>query len=148
MQPHLLHFVGHGAYDETTRQGSLAFARETGGDVEADWVTTEELAILLDGPNIRFGLFNACQTGRGAGGVAHALVRSSLPAALGMQADLPDSAAIAFAGGFYRALADRWPVDAAVVEGRKFLQGVVGLDAPWWALPVLYMRAEDGRLFG
>ena len=148
VQPHLLHFVGHGAYDETTRQGSLAFARETGGDVEADWVTTEELAILLDGPNIRFGLFNACQTGRGAGGVAHALVRSSLPAALGMQADLPDSAAIAFAGGFYRALADRWPVDAAVVEGRKFLQGVVGLDAPWWALPVLYMRAEDGRLFG
>jgi len=56
-------------------------------------------------------------------------------------------AAIAFAGAFYRALADRWPVDAAVVEGRKFVQGEVGLDAPWWALPVLYMRAEDGKLF-
>ena len=76
-------------------------------------MTTEELSILLDGLNIRFGLFNACQTGRGAGGVAHALVRSSLPAALGMQADVPDNAAIAFADGFYCALADRWPVGAA-----------------------------------
>lgn len=148
VQPHLLHFVGHGDYDETTRQGTLAFARERSGVVEADWVNTEELSILLDGLNIRFGLFNACQTGRGAGGVAHALVRSSLPAALGMQADVPDSAAIAFAGGFYRALADRWPVDAAVVEARKSVQNAVGLDAPWWALPVLYMRAEDGKLFG
>ena len=148
VQPHLLHFVGHGEYDETTRLGSLAFARDRGGVVEADWVNTEELSILLDGLNIRFGLFNACQTGRGAGGVAHALVRSTLPAALGMQADVPDSAAIAFAGGFYRALADRWPVDAAVVEARKSVQNAVGLDAPWWALPVLYMRAEDGKLFG
>ncbi|MCL4835490.1 MAG: SIR2 family protein, partial [Caldilineaceae bacterium] len=148
VQPHLLHFVGHGEYDETTRLGSLAFARERGGTVEKDWVNTEELSILLDGLNIRFGLFNACQSGRGAGGVAHALVRSSLPAALGMQADVPDSAAIAFASGFYRALADRWPVDAAVVEARKSVQNAVGLDAPWWALPVLYMRAEDGKLFG
>ena len=147
VQPHLLHFVGHGDYDEETRQGSLAFAVERDRVIEADWVTTEELSILLDGLNIRFGLFNACQTGRGAGGVAHALVRSSLPAALGMQADVPDNAAIAFAGAFYRALADRWPVDAAVVEGRKYVQGVVGLDAPWWALPVLYMRAENGQLF-
>jgi len=148
VQPHLLHFVGHGEYDETTRQGSLAFARKQSGVVEADWVNTEELSILLDGLNIRFGLFNACQSGRGAGGVAHALVRSSLPAAVGMQADVPDPAAIAFAGGFYRALADRWPVDAAVVEARKSVQNALSLDAPWWALPVLYMRAEDGKLFG
>lgn len=148
VQPHLLHFVGHGEYDETRGRGSLAFAREQDGIFEKDWVTTEELSILLDGLNIRFGLFNACQTGRGAGGVAHALVRSSLPAAVGMQADVPDRAAIAFAGGFYRALADRWPVDAAVVEARKSVQNEVGLDAPWWALPVLYMRAEDGKLFG
>ncbi len=148
VQPHLLHFVGHGEYDETTRLGTLAFARDRGGVVEADWVNTEELSILFDGLNIRFGLFNACQTGRGAGGVAHALVRSSLPAALGMQADVPDSAAIAFAGGFYRALADRWPVDVAVVEARKSVQNAVGLAAPWWALPVLYMRSEDGKLFG
>ena len=79
--------------------------------------------------------------------MAHVLVRSNLPVALGLQADVSDSAAIAFAGAFYRTLADRWPVNAAVAEGRKFAQGVVGLDAPWWALPVLYVRAEDGRLF-
>lgn len=147
VQPHLLHFVGHGEYDEERRMGSLAFCRERDGALRADWVTTEELSILLDGLDIRFGLFNACQTGRAVGGVAHALVRSTLPAALGMQADVPDSAAIAFAGAFYRALSDRWPVDTAVVEGRKFVQGELGLDAPWWALPVLYMRAEDGKLF-
>lgn len=148
VQPHLLHFVGHGEYDGATGRGSLAFAREEEDESVVDWVTTEELAILLDGSPLRFGLFNACQTGRGAGGVAHALVRSSLPAALGMQADVPDRAAVAFAGAFYRALADRTPVDVAVVEARIFVQGVVGLDAPAWALPVLYSRAEDGVLFG
>ena len=36
VQPHLLHFVGHGDYDEATRRGSLAFARDRGGVVDAD----------------------------------------------------------------------------------------------------------------
>ncbi len=148
LQPHLLHFVGHGFYDEANGQGGLMLGRQEAGNQVADPIGTAELGVMLDGSRVRLALLNACQTGRAAGGVAEALVKAALPAALGMQADVPDEAAVAFAGAFYRAIADGWPVDAAAVEGRRLLAAQVGLNSPWWALPVLYMRSEDGRLFG
>jgi hypothetical protein len=148
LRPHVLHFAGHGAYAETERQGALFLGRRTGdGSAVPDVVGTAELGLLVDGSTVRFALLNACQTGQAAGGVAQALVREALPAALGMQSNVPDSAAAAFAGAFYRALADGWPVDAAVVEGRKLLALEVGINSPRWAMPVLYMRAPNGQLF-
>jgi hypothetical protein len=65
-----------------------------------------------------------------------------------MQVDAPDTAAADFAGAVYRAIADGWPIDAAVAEGRKLLSTTLGVGSPWWALPALYSRLEDGRLFG
>ncbi len=147
-QPQLLHFVGHGFYQEADGQGFLILGRKGGdGSSAPDPMGTTELEVMLDGGTVRFALFNACQTGRAVGGVARALVKAALPAALGMQADIPDEAAVAFAGAFYRALADGWPVDAAVVEGRRLLALQMGMDSPWWALPVLYMHSRDGQLF-
>ncbi len=147
-RPHILHYIGHGAYDGTSAQGSLVFAKpDARGRGELDLVGAAELGVMLDGSGVRLALLNACQTGRAAGGVAWALVKAALPAAIGMQADVPDDAAIAFAGAFYRALVDGWPVDAAVVEGRRQIAAQAGLDAPWWALPVLYMRTPDGVLW-
>ncbi len=146
-QPHLLHFVGHGFYDETSRQGGLMLARRETGKPMPDPLGAAELGMMMDGSRVRLALLNACQTGRAAGGVAEALVRAALPAALGMQANVPDEAAVAFAGAFYQAIADGWPIDAAAAEGRRLLAAQVGLNSPWWALPVLYMRSEDGRLF-
>lgn len=148
VQPHLLHFMGHGEYDEDARQGVLYLAQPgTNGTWKPDPLTTDDLTILLDGTLVRFALLNACQTGHAVGGIAEALVRTALPAALGMQASVPDRAAALFAGTFYRALADRWPVDAATVDGRKLLAVEFGSNTPWWALPVLYMRSKDGQLF-
>lgn len=147
-RPHILHYIGHGAYNTASAEGSLVFARpDARGRDEPDFVGAAELGVLLDGSGVRLALLNACQTGRAAGGVAWALVKAALPAAIGMQSDVPDDAAIAFAGAFYRALVDGWPVDAAVVEGRRQIAAQVGLDAPWWALPVLYMRTPDGVLW-
>ncbi len=145
VQPHLLHFIGHGLYDEASGLGSLVLSGE-GGDPAL--VTTEDLAILLDGTPVQFAFFNACRSGRAAGGVAQAVVRSSVAAAVGMQVDAPDQAAADFAGAVYRAIADGWPIDAAVAEGRKLLSTTLGVGSPWWALPALYSRLEDGRLFG
>ena len=148
VQPHLLHFVGHGAYDEVRGHGSLILSKAgVDGKPAPDAVETAELGVMLDGSSVRLAVLNACQTGRAAGGVAQALVKAALPAAVGMQASVPDDAAVAFCGAFYRAVADGWPVDAAVVEGRRLLAAQVGMDAPWWALPTLYMRAPDGILW-
>jgi hypothetical protein len=62
-----------------------------------------------------------------------------------MQFEVSDEAAIAMASGFYAALADDYPVDAALTEARKsvFAAGC----AVEWGTPVLYLRAPDGRIF-
>lgn len=147
-QPHVLHYIGHGTYDPATREGYLFLARpKPEGGITYYQLSTTDLALLLDGSPIRFAFLNACQTGQTISGMAGSLVRAVLPAALGMRTDIPDQAASAFAGAFYRALADGWPVDAAVVEGRRLLAMQHGTNASTWATPVLYMRSVDGVLF-
>ncbi len=149
VQPHLLHFVGHGIYDEQTQMGSLALARiHPAQNASEDLINATELGILLDGSSVRLAVINACNSAHAAGGVAESIVRHALPAALGMQAAIADTVAVEFAGIFYRALADRWPVDAAVSEARRLLALTLGLESTGWALPVLSMRTEDGVLFG
>ena len=58
-----------------------------------------------------------------------------------MQFEISDQAAITFAHEFYGAVADGYPVDAALAEARKgiFAQGG-DLE---WGTPVLYMRAAE-----
>jgi tetratricopeptide (TPR) repeat protein len=62
-----------------------------------------------------------------------------------MQFEITDEAAITLAHEFYGALADGYPVDAALAEARKavFAQE----NDVEWGKPVLYMRASDGRIF-
>lgn len=144
-QPQLLHYIGHGYFDEASRaghtEGGLLLARTTAtGAYEPDPISATELAVLFDGGALRFALLNACSTGRAAGGVAAALVESSLPAVVGMQANVPDGVAVTFAGAFYRALADGWPIEAAVAEGRRLLALEEGLEETAWAMPSLFER--------
>jgi len=143
-KPHIIHFVGHGDYDESRREGDLFFTNAVGQAVRA---SASELAIHLRDSEVRFVLLNACNSGRTSGGLAETLVRKGIPAALGIQTEVRDDVAIAFATSFYRALSDGWPVDAALVEGRKAIVNLIGLERPDWVQPVLYMRAPDGQLF-
>lgn len=147
-RPHLLHYIGHGAFDPLTKRSYLLLARaQADSKLIAYQLGTENLALLLDGSTVRFAFLNACRTAEAAAGMAGTLVRVALPAALGMRTDVPDQTAAAFAGAFYRALADGLPVDAAVVEGRKLLATQHGTGSPSWAIPILYMRSHDGTLF-
>ena len=50
-----------------------------------------------------------------------------------------------FAHELYGALADGYPIDAAVTEARKAIFAM-GREVEW-ATPVLYLRAPDGRIF-
>ena len=62
-----------------------------------------------------------------------------------MQFEVTDKTAVVLAREFYAALADGYPVDAALGEARKaiYAQG----NEVEWGTPVLYMRAPDGRIF-
>ncbi|HFD39631.1 MAG TPA: CHAT domain-containing protein, partial [Anaerolineae bacterium] len=145
----LFHFSGHGGFAQG--RGRLFFETEQG---RSEGVDGDTLAHLLRGSDVRLALLNACESARAEAGdafgsVAANLVRAGLPAVIAHQQAMPDGSAVAFAVEFYRALADGYPVDAAVGEGRKAVLAALGAD--WrasmdWAIPTLLMRARDGRI--
>ena len=147
-QYHVFHFVGHGSFDPVTQESVLALEDEDG---RKRLVSGPDLGIYLrDEPALRLVLLNACEGARASrsdpfSGAAQSLVLKGIPAVIAMQFEVSDEAAIAMASGFYAALADDYPVDAALAEARKSVFAA-GCNVEW-GTPVLYLRAPDGRIF-
>lgn len=145
---HVWHFIGHSGFDEAGTTGLLAFEDATR---DHEWVTAPQLGILLNRTGIRLVVLSACQGARLAfdpyRSLAPALVRAHVPAVVAMQFSIPQEATRAFAGEFYQALAEGFPIDACVTEGRKAIMNATGLRRPDWGIPVVYTRAPDGMLF-
>ena len=145
---HVLHFVGHGYYDDDAQDGALALEGPNG---KTRLVTGRDLGMMIRGHrSLRLVVLNACEGARSAsddplGGVAQALVRQGIPAVIAMKFEISDPAALVFSKSFYQAIADGLPVDVAMVEARKamFAEG----HEVEWATPVLYLRSPDGRVF-
>ena len=145
---HVLHFIGHGGYDEDAQDGALALE---GADRQTRLVTGRDLGLMIRGHrSLRLVVLNACEGARSArddpfGGVAQALVRQGIPAVIAMQFEISDPAALVFSQSFYQAIADGLPVDVATLEARRsmFADG----NEVEWATPVLYLRSPDGRIF-
>jgi tetratricopeptide (TPR) repeat protein len=145
---HVLHFIGHGGFDDQQKDGLLMFEDEAG---RSRPVYTLALgALLRDERSLRLVVLNACEGGRGSAcdpfaGTAQSLIQQGVPAVIAMQFEVTDEAALTFSYEFYRAVADNYPVDAALAEARKAVFSRVS-DVEW-GTPVLYMRAPDGRIF-
>jgi CHAT domain-containing protein len=143
---HIFHFIGHGAFEEN--DGVLILERP---DKRGCSVSGGDLGTLLhDHRSLRMSVLNACEGARSSrtdpfSGVAQSLVLQGIPAVIAMQFEISDQAAISLAHEFYGAVADGYPVDAALAEARKavFAEG----NAVEWGTPVLYLRAPDGRIF-
>ena len=142
-----LHYVGHAFVQPETGRGALALE---GRDGSPDVQDSEAVAILLRDSAVRLVMLNACDTATGGQtflGLAQALVQAGVPAVVANQSAIADQSATEFAGTFYAALADGWPVDAAVTEGRKAMWLQNGGRSGDWGIPVLFMRAVDGQLW-
>lgn len=147
---HVLHFTGHGDYDPDRDEGVLALTREDG---RPDLIEASRFADLLRqaGPMPRLVVLNSC-SGAATGpadlfsGTAAALVRSGVAAVTAMQFSISDPAAVAFAHGFYAALARGRGVDEAVTAGRIAILGTSSRTLEW-ITPVLYLRGNGTRLF-
>jgi hypothetical protein len=145
---HVFHFVGHGGFDERLQDGVLVMEDPQGRGVA---VGAERLGTLLhDHPSLRLALLNSCEGARTDvadpfSGVAQTLVQQGLAAVIAMQFEISDMAAITLANEFYGALADGYPVEAALAEARKAIFNA-GNDTEW-ATPALHLRASDGHLF-
>ena len=145
----ILHFMGHGGFDERSGQGVLCFTGDHGASVP---VSGSMLATHLAGmDSLRLIFVNACETARSNtaapfAGVATALLRAGLPAVIAMQRPVSDDAALEFSRTVYRRLAAGDPIDAAVTEGRLAIFRDNG-SLQEWGTPVLFSRAEDSRIF-
>jgi len=149
-QWHVLHFVGHGGYDDVRDEGLLALV---GRDGRAEYVDASSLSDLLDEaePTPRLVVLNSCRSATGGSSdlfssVAAALVRNGINAVVAMQFSISDAAAIEFSNGFYAALAHGRGIDAAARSGRI---GILGLSRGTleWVTPVLFLRGDESRLF-
>lgn len=150
VKPHILHFIGHGGFDNDRGDGYLCLV---GDDGKTDRLRADELGQMLTvAPNLRLVFLNSCRTAQFPrrngqdpwSATAAAVLRAGVPAVIAMQFPISDAAAIVFSTGFYRALKEGDPLEAAVVEGRVEIQR----RSPWeWGIPVLYLNTANGELF-
>lgn len=139
-QPHIFHFVGHGALTEG--EGKL-FLRSAEGEGVA--LAGDQLAPLLAGcPSLRLVFLNACE-GSAPGsawafaGLAQQLIQQQISAVLAMQAPIYDDYALVFSQAFYFALADGVGVERAVQEGRLGIHQ----SAYSWGIPTFYFQSGE-----
>ena len=144
---HVLHFVGHGDYDDAIDDGVLYFCDAYG---RSSAVTSSVLGPYVhDHDPLRLVVLNACRSASvdsqdPFGGMAQGLVQQNASAVVAMQFPITDRAAVTFTGELYGALADGLPVDQAMASTRKALAATFGAE---WATPVLFLRADDAQLF-
>lgn len=144
---HIFHFIGHGGFDEQTQESRLVLEGE---NERGFLISGQSLGTLMrDESTLRLALLNVCDSARVSrddpfAGAAQSMVQNGVPAVIAMQARITDLAAITFAREFYSALADRYPVDAALAEARKAISAKT--QTPEWGIPVLYTSSPDGRI--
>jgi len=148
---HVVHFMGHGAFDPRSNRGSLLLEDDR---EEPHPIAAETLArTLRAAPDLLLVVLNACESGASPervlfnpfAGLATALVGFGIPAVVAMQFTISDRAAIRFSEALYAELARGESVETALTEGRLALADTPALS--WeWVTPVLYTRQPGIRL--
>ena len=142
--PDVVHFIGHGEYDQEQRAGFLMLEDERGHSAP---LGASEAARMLRRYGTNLVILNACETANGAwAGLAPALVRAEIAAVVAMQWPVEDQAAIRFSRAFYTALSLGQTIDECVAEGRVGASAA-SPDPNDWAAPVLFLRSLSGQLW-
>jgi streptogramin lyase len=145
---HVLHYIGHGAYDHDTQTGVLVLEDDRG---KPDHVSGDRIAALVHNePSLRLVVLNTCEGARVShvdpfSGVATSLLRAGLPAVIGMQMEITDEAAITFSSRLYTALAQGYPIDGALALARTAI--FISDNDLEFGTPVLFLRSAQATLF-
>lgn len=151
---HVFHFLGHGHFRPRGAHGegvaALYLEREDGRwEVVKDDDLVTALAAAAPLPHLVF--LSACESAKRDAQAAHPfvglapkLVNAGVPAVVAMQEQVPMDLARQLSGDFYRGLAEHGIVDRALNQARLLLFDREEVD---WAIPVLFMRLEEGQLF-
>lgn len=145
---HVLHFVGHGGFDEDSESGFLEFSDDHGNACPV--LATDLGRLIADNDDLRLVVLNACESAvTGAEGffssTAAKLMREGVPAVVAMQYEITDDAALAFSSSFYEGLARGLPVDRTVMLARESVK--MTMRSLEWATPVLFLASDETHLF-
>ena len=144
----VVHFIGHGIFDEEKERGYLVFEDSQGREQKLDEQNMRE---ILCGRSIRLVFLNACESGRGARadfnrGVAPALVAGGMPTVVANQYSVLDVSATAFAQSLYQSLAQGHTIGEAAREARIAVNYSISGESIDWAVPVVYTRDPQDYL--
>lgn len=148
----ILHYVGHGDWNEAEQTGYLMLTDTyPDGTRGPKGVPAAELLQKFSAvPRMpQLIVLSACESGQQSSsdafsGVGPALVQAGCPAVVCMQEKVEMAVARRFSEFFYAALLESGCVDWAVNRGRAAL---LENHFQQWAVPVLYMSLLDGVLF-
>ena len=140
----VLHVVCHGQADQ---HGSALLLCDGAGGVDA--VSPEAFANVLRGRDLGLVFLNACESVSldTPSAFAPALLSLGIPAVIGMQTRVRDVEAVRVAREFYSSIADGSPIDVALTDARRLVRGKRVRHASDLAIPVCYLRDDDGVLF-
>jgi CHAT domain-containing protein len=145
---HILHFVGHGAFNSKSQQAALYFQDASGN---AQRISDDDFAGMLNRLSSppHLVVLAACQSAQQSmkaafSGLGPKLVQIGVPAVIAMQENVTILTARQFAATFYQRLLTHGTIDLAMNEARGTLITNGRYDA---AVPVLFMRLPDGRLW-
>ncbi len=159
---HVVHFDGHGVYDQAHGLGALCFedpadAAKTEGR-RMQLVTSDKIAEVIRGHRVPLFFLEACQTAQAdldpAASVAGALLESGVASVAAMSHSVLVETARLFVSAFYPALLSGERVGEAMLAGQRALkmdtrrgQTFVGeLRLEDWFVPVLFQEQDDARL--
>lgn len=151
-KPHIFHFIGHGRLLNKAREeiGEIALIDDIFN--EALWVDANFFSELLNRHRPSVVMLQACEggmlsTSQAFVGIASRIVQQNIPVVVAMQHQISNISASRFAYRFYERLAQDYPVDIAVQDGRRGIAINTQYQKRDFATPVLFMRVQDGYLF-
>lgn len=163
-RPHIVHFFGHGRYNESEQKGELAFVNpgertpiteeEERAIGSAQWIADDAIADYCKEFQPRLVFLQACEGAatdsyRTFAGVGLKLVQAAVPAVVAMKYQIIIRDARVFACAFYQSLAAGLPIDAAVQIGRKKLGHSVdprnNFNDRAFGTPIVYLQSKSVR---
>lgn len=146
-KPHILHFLGHGAFSQDSAALFLERTRERLVSIVREEAWRLRLSTLSHLPHLV--VLAACESASRANagvlvGMAPTMIAAGAGAALAMQDKVGIEAAREFTYHFYRRLATHGQLDLAANEARSYLLA----SGSWsWTIPTLFMERNAERIF-
>lgn len=160
----VVHFDGHGVYDERTKLGTLVFEHPRDKDKlynrRSVLINADRIGKKLNQYRIPLMFLEACQTAkteeRSTASVAVTLLEKGIASVIAMTHSVLVTTASKFVEGFYKEIAHGARIGKAVLDAQSALAldsyrgkipGAGDLHLQDWFVPVLYQDETDSQLF-